>query len=130
MTGGQARERSTLCIPPPIQPMLPTPAPPFHRKGWIYEEKYDGWRIMAYKRGDTVRLLSRNGIDFTGRFRELAAAIALLPTSTLILDRSEEHTSELQSRSDLVCRLLLEKKKNTRIFEAHFINLYVAIRQS
>src|SRR2546428_10353214 len=28
-----------------------------------------------------------------------------------ILPRSEEHTSELQSRSDLVCRLLLEKKK-------------------
>src|SRR2546428_4049383 len=27
------------------------------------------------------------------------------------VDRSEEHTSELQSRSDLVCRLLLEKKK-------------------
>src|SRR5260221_1807563 len=30
-------------------------------------------------------------------------------------DRSEEHTSELQSHSDLVCRLLLEKKKNTKI---------------
>src|SRR2546428_7431871 len=29
-------------------------------------------------------------------------------------ERSEEHTSELQSRSDLVCRLLLEKKKTTR----------------
>src|SRR5206468_11583096 len=29
------------------------------------------------------------------------------------LDRSEEHTSELQSRSDLVCRLLLEKKKKS-----------------
>src|SRR5690349_24198408 len=28
--------------------------------------------------------------------------------------RSEEHTSELQSRRDLVCRLLLEKKKNTK----------------
>src|SRR2546421_3609723 len=28
--------------------------------------------------------------------------------------RSEEHTSELQSRSDLVCRLLLEKKKKTQ----------------
>src|SRR5438034_2699405 len=28
-------------------------------------------------------------------------------------ERSEEHTSELQSHSDLVCRLLLEKKKNT-----------------
>src|SRR2546428_1402951 len=34
----------------------------------------------------------------------------------LLLDplRSEEHTSELQSRSDLVCRLLLEKKEHTR----------------
>src|SRR2546428_1508180 len=31
------------------------------------------------------------------------------------VDRSEEHTSELQSRSDLVCRLLLEKKKNTLV---------------
>src|SRR5215813_15140772 len=31
-------------------------------------------------------------------------------------DRSEEHTSELQSRPHLVCRLLLEKKKNKRIF--------------
>src|SRR2546428_3731929 len=31
-------------------------------------------------------------------------------------DRSEEHTSELQSRSDLVCRLLLEKKKQNVYF--------------
>src|SRR2546428_7448351 len=31
------------------------------------------------------------------------------------LSRSEEHTSELQSRSDLVCRLLLEKKKKNNI---------------
>src|SRR2546430_12335028 len=33
-------------------------------------------------------------------------------------DRSEEHTSELQSQSNLVCRLLLEKKKTTKI--THF----------
>src|SRR2546421_8768320 len=32
--------------------------------------------------------------------------------------RSEEHTSELQSRSDLVCRLLLEKKKNKMILRS------------
>src|SRR5438034_6666560 len=31
----------------------------------------------------------------------------------IAVNRSEEHTSELQSHSDLVCRLLLEKKKNT-----------------
>src|SRR5204862_2882188 len=34
-----------------------------------------------------------------------------LPCGTQKQDRSEEHTSELQSRRDLVCRLLLEKKK-------------------
>src|SRR2546428_8725904 len=39
-----------------------------------------------------------------------AFAMMLGPGST---SRSEEHTSELQSRSDLVCRLLLEKKKET-----------------
>src|SRR2546427_7939542 len=33
--------------------------------------------------------------------------------------RSEEHTSELQSQSNLVCRLLLEKKKNNHIRSAH-----------
>src|SRR5438034_7908977 len=31
------------------------------------------------------------------------------------VERSEEHTSELQSHSDLVCRLLLEKKKNIKV---------------
>src|SRR2546428_1753006 len=35
------------------------------------------------------------------------------------LQRSEEHTSELQSRSDLVCRLLLEKKKRTSPLVLH-----------
>src|SRR5690348_17896745 len=34
-------------------------------------------------------------------------------------DRSEEHTSELQSPVHLVCRLLLEKKKNTKITNTH-----------
>src|SRR2546422_8141533 len=37
------------------------------------------------------------------------------PSFILIDKRSEEHTSELQSRLHLVCRLLLEKKKNKRI---------------
>src|SRR5688572_31778533 len=35
--------------------------------------------------------------------------------------RSEEHTSELQSQSNLVCRLLLEKKKNYNCFHEHVL---------
>src|SRR2546427_911079 len=34
-------------------------------------------------------------------------------------DRSEEHTSELQSQSNLVCRLLLEKKKKNKTYTLH-----------
>src|SRR5260370_17887391 len=41
-----------------------------------------------------------------------------ISTATLVF-RSEEHTSELQSHLNLVCRLLLEKKKNTRAPLSH-----------
>src|SRR5260221_10080917 len=37
--------------------------------------------------------------------------------ASLQLVRSEEHTSELQSHSDLVCRLLLEKKKKNNVYD-------------
>src|SRR5215204_4903203 len=40
---------------------------------------------------------------------------SLAPELSAILSRSEEHTSEFQSHSDLVCRLLLEKKKKKTI---------------
>src|SRR5438034_7132514 len=45
------------------------------------------------------------------------AAAPFGPATTQLdcFKRSEEHTSELQSHSDLVCRLLLEKKKNNKI---------------
>jgi ATP-dependent DNA ligase len=52
---------------------------PFQRAGWIYEEKVDGWRIIAYKDRDAVRLLSRNDVDHTRRFRDIVAAISKLP---------------------------------------------------
>src|SRR5688572_31523076 len=37
------------------------------------------------------------------------------PSARVFRTRSEQHTSELQSQSNLVCRLLLEKKKNTAL---------------
>jgi hypothetical protein len=49
---------------------------PFQRYGWVYAEKVDGWRMLAYKDGERVRLVSRNGRDHTRRFPDLAAAVA------------------------------------------------------
>src|SRR5687768_18175728 len=48
------------------------------------------------------------------RFRCLAGVNARRPPKAGVQKRSEEHTSELQSRLHLVCRLLLEKKKKNR----------------
>jgi bifunctional non-homologous end joining protein LigD len=61
-------------------------ARPFHHDGWVYEEKYDGWRMVAYKDGTAVRLVSRAGKEHNRRFADLAAAIRALPPATLILD--------------------------------------------
>src|SRR5262245_23784694 len=61
-------------------------AKPFHRDGWVYEEKYDGWRMLAFKDGGAIELVSRQGRRHTRRFRELAAAIAALPVAKLVLD--------------------------------------------
>src|SRR5258705_10820590 len=73
---------------PFITPMEPTLVrKPFHHDGWVYEEKYDGWRMFAYKHGRQVRLVSRLGRDHSGLFPELAAALAALAPPTLILDR-------------------------------------------
>jgi ATP-dependent DNA ligase len=52
----------------------------------VYEEKYDGWRILAYKGEGQVQLLSRNGHDHARRFDEVVRAIAALRKATLILD--------------------------------------------
>jgi bifunctional non-homologous end joining protein LigD len=72
---------------PFVQLMHPTLIPrPIHHEGWVYEEKYDGWRMVAYKDGDTVKLVSRNGRDHTSRFPGIVAALRELDAVTLVFD--------------------------------------------
>ncbi len=74
-------------IPFRVQPMLATLVDEaFHRPGWVYEEKYDGYRILAYKEGKKVTLLSRNARDRTESFSAVASAIGTLRDRTLLLD--------------------------------------------
>jgi bifunctional non-homologous end joining protein LigD len=74
-------------IPFRVSPMLATLVKePFDRPGWIYEEKYDGVRMLAYKEGARVSLISRNAIDRTERYREIADEISKLKERTLALD--------------------------------------------
>jgi bifunctional non-homologous end joining protein LigD len=61
-------------------------ATPFHRPDWVYEEKVDGYRMVASKEGPRVSLISRQGKDFTHRFPDLAKAVAALAAESAILD--------------------------------------------
>ena len=80
---------------------------PFHRDGWTYEEKYDGWRMIAYKDGRHVQLISRAGKDHSHRFADLAAAIRTLPSGTRIglteaeVAKVERLVRETVSKGDL-----------------------------
>src|SRR5688572_31631939 len=64
-------------------------------------------------------LVAQRATDLSVRARARAAH-ALLAA----LMRSEEHTSELQSQSNLVCRLLLEKKKQKQDVTVHYQHYY------
>src|SRR2546427_8443829 len=65
--------------------------------------------------GERLRVRMRPDVCVGGGEKRARADVndqaALRPLDHAAADRSEEHTSELQSQSNLVCRLLLEKKK-------------------
>ena len=70
-----------------IPPCLPTKAPsPPSGGAWLHEIKHDGFRIIARKDGSRLRLYSRPGNDFTGRFPLIVEALAWLRARSCILD--------------------------------------------
>src|SRR5438034_8413005 len=78
--------------------------------------KKDGWAVVEEVRGTGSRapilfLTARDSVRDRVKGLELGADDYLVKPFAFSELRSEEHTSELQSHSDLVCRLLLEKKK-------------------
>jgi len=61
-------------------------ARPFHTRGWVYEEKVDGWRMLALKDKGRVCLISRNERDHTPRFPDLGEALTKLKPASFALD--------------------------------------------
>jgi bifunctional non-homologous end joining protein LigD len=53
---------------------------------WLHEIKFDGYRLMARLKKGRVKLITRNGKDWTRRFPELAARLAQLPVQDALLD--------------------------------------------
>jgi ATP-dependent DNA ligase len=70
-----------------IAPCLPTSAPqPPTGELWLHEVKHDGFRVIARKAGERVKLYSRPGNDLTWRFPLIVEALARLRSRSCIID--------------------------------------------
>ncbi|MCP0913220.1 MULTISPECIES: DNA ligase D [Legionella] len=95
-------ELPTAPFPKLISPQLATlvDAPP-EGDDWLHEIKLDGYRILAFKEGKHIKLISRNNKDWTAEFLSIANELKKLPLSKLILDGElvfldEKHRSNFQ----------------------------------
>src|SRR2546426_9030614 len=72
-----------------------------------------------FRSAQTTTPLDHVTLNLSPREREIVDLLVLGRSNKEMADRSEEHTSELQSPCNLVCRLLLEKKKKDKRNSAH-----------
>src|SRR5947199_6389955 len=82
-----SRARTRPAMPGFIDPCSPTlaksaPSGP----GWLHEIKHDGYRLMARHDGAGIRLLTRNGYDFTDRFPLVRSAVYILRCLSCVID--------------------------------------------
>ena len=84
---GELGARERIVRAADVKLMLASPEErPFTRDGWIFELKYDGYRLLAERSGREPFLRSRAGHDLTATFPEIARAMRGLPFEDLVLD--------------------------------------------
>lgn len=67
---------------------------------WLYELKYDGYRILAYVEANSARLITRNGMDYTRRFYDIASSLAgFFKGRAMVLD-GEAVVTDADGRTD------------------------------
>src|SRR2546430_11542625 len=107
----RSEARTTFTVPTTL-----VIASPYQLSGSLYEAA--AWTTTSGRCSSNVRSTSSRSamLPSTSVRLELEVRLSRRAVSKLSMtetrSRSEEHTSELQSQSNLVCRLLLEKKKN------------------
>jgi ATP-dependent DNA ligase len=76
-----------LPLTPPIPPQLAKSAKELPEgDGWVYEPKFDGFRIIVFKDGDDVHLQSRNGKPMNRYFPEVVEAIGKMKADRIVID--------------------------------------------
>jgi bifunctional non-homologous end joining protein LigD/DNA ligase-1 len=90
---------------PLLRPMLASSSKPFDSADHLFEVKWDGYRCLSYLEGNNTVLYSRNGIDLTAKFPELAglhgkvnSAPAILDGEIVVFEEGKPSFAALQSR--------------------------------
>lgn len=74
-------------LPPFVEPALATLVEDVPSgDGWLYEIKHDGYRMQARIDGDSVRLLTRSGLDWTAKFEPTAQALKAMKLPSALID--------------------------------------------
>ena len=77
----------SLPLSPPVKPQLAKSARVLPAgEGWLYEPKWDGFRMIVFRDGDDVQLQSRNGRPMNRYFPEVVERVLALPARRLVLD--------------------------------------------
>lgn len=91
----------SMRMPTWLEPMAATlTADRFVAPGWTFERKFDGIRMLAFKQGSVVTLLSRNKLPLTDSYPAVAGAVAALPVDSAILDGEATGAWGRQGRAD------------------------------
>lgn len=69
-------------------------------QNWLYEIKYDGYRIISYIENDTVRLLTRNGNDYASRFTGIADSLITFAKGRAMVLDGEIAVTDTKGRTD------------------------------
>jgi ATP dependent DNA ligase-like protein len=73
-----------------VDPCIPSRAPkPPSGPDWVHEVKHDGYRLIVRRDGETVRLFTRRGHDWTARYSAIAVTASRLRARSFTLDYGE-----------------------------------------
>jgi bifunctional non-homologous end joining protein LigD len=78
--------QAAVRLPDFVEPMKATVVDSMPTGSWIYEIKFDGYRALALRGGNDVRILSRNEKDLGGKFPEIKDAVAALNVQDAVID--------------------------------------------